>query len=339
MNSKVWLTVFGLVAVLLLGGAGYYAFSSFGKYSEAMETWNSQVGTIESLEGRSLYPNQENEDALRESVVSYDGAVKELFTSLNTFQKELDKELANTEFQQRVKTRVEDFRGFAQSGGLEIVTDEEFELGFNVYSANLPQPDLVAVLDYELDAIDNLLRELVVSGADRLTSFTRDPIPGEAGGADEQESGVVHKYPVRLRTVTSHEALQTFLNKLANDKDYFYIVRVLKVKNQVTEGATKGTSLEEQASLPSFQDPNTKQFATYDMLQEWGYPTEPEDVVEQNASAAGFVSSSTDARVLMGQENLEVFMVVDITRFIDPEEQAAAEAAKKETDSKSSRRK
>jgi hypothetical protein len=41
MNSKVWLTTFGVVAFLVLAGTGFYAFSSFSKYSEALDGWNS----------------------------------------------------------------------------------------------------------------------------------------------------------------------------------------------------------------------------------------------------------------------------------------------------------
>ncbi len=319
MNSKIWLISFGVVAALVVGGSGFYAFSSHGKYTEALEAWDSKVGTIESLERKVPYPNKENAEAVEALVKEYGVSVVSLAETLKSFQRPLNTELANTEFQQRVKKKVEEFRGFAKEGGLTIDSTTEFQLGFDSYANTLPSPELVPLLDYELEAIDYLLRKLVDSGAELLTSFSRDPIPGETGGATEQESGVVHKYPVRLGFKGPFDSFQTFINALANDREYFYIVRVLKVRNEAIEGALKFFG-EGGSTLPRYENPTTGEIASPDRLGEWGYGTDSESDVEAKAAAAGFIKSSQDARVLMGQEKLEIYMVVDISRFLSREE-------------------
>lgn len=290
--------------------------------------WDSKVSTIESLEKRVPYPSKENEEALEGDLQAYQQSVQELYESLETFQPELNKDLVNTEFQQMVKTRVEEFRPFANSKNFVIESDTEFQLGFERYAQTLPPPQLVPILDYELKAIDHLLRSLVEAGATSLTSFERDPIPGEAGAPANHESGVAHKYPVRVGFEASHEAFQTFINQLANDKQFFYIVRVLKVRNQVTEGPVKLSPA--QSNFPVFEHPTTKEVVSYERLKEWGYDDTPASLpaVETKAREEGFVYASTDARVLLGQEKLNVFMVVDIVRFVSPEEVAAQDAAK-----------
>ena len=133
MNSKVWLIVFGVFSALLIGGSGFFAVSKYKEYSEADSSWNTKVGTIESLEARVPYPNEENEEAVKQQAVEYDAAVKGLFESLNTFQKPLRADLENTAFQQLVKKRVEEFREFAQAGGMAVDTVEEFQLGFDLH--------------------------------------------------------------------------------------------------------------------------------------------------------------------------------------------------------------
>ncbi|MEC5126269.1 Amuc_1100 family pilus-like protein [Verrucomicrobiales bacterium BCK34] len=337
MNSKVWLIVFGVFSAVLIGGSGFFAFSKYKEYSDADSSWNTKVGTIESLEARVPYPNEENEAAVKKQAVEYDAAVKGLFESLNTFQKPL-RELENTAFQQLVKKRVEEFREFAQAGGMAVDTVEEFQLGFDRYSATLPPPELVSILDYELDAIDNLLRELVTAGVTSMGTFERDVIPGEVAGTEANEEGVVvHKYPVRLRFVAPHDSFQSFVNRIANDENYFYIVRVLKVKNQVTEGAPKLTS-EDGSAFPVFEDQSTKQVAGYEMLLEWGYGTESEEAVQEKAKAAGFTPASKDARVIMGQEQLEVFMIVDIARFVNPDDVVAKEKVAEDDKKKTRKR-
>ncbi len=331
MNYKVWLTAFGIVSVLVLGGAGFYAFSSYGKYTEALGNWDSRVGTIESLERRSPYPDKDNAEALAAKAKDYQEAVDGLFVGLDSFQRSLNTSLASTEFQQLLKTRIQDFRKVAQEGNLEMENPAEFQLGFNAYSNLIPPQEMVPYLDYELEAIDHLLRTLVKNGCNRLLTFDRDPIAGESGGGEAEEGSVVHKYPVRLRFEGSHDCFQGFVNDLANDKGFFYIVRVLKVKNEQLDGPIKLTAADPTQSSPRYTNPTTQEIADLERLQQWDYENITAAELDTKAKAEGFLRSDEDARVLMGQEKLNVFMVVDIVRFLKPEEVAAAEGEDKTT--------
>ena len=40
----------------------------------------------------------------------------------------------------------------------------------------------------------------------------------------------------------------------------------------------------------------------------------------EKAKEAGFTPANKDARVIMGQEQLEIFMIIDIARFVNPDE-------------------
>lgn len=320
MNSKAWLTVYGIVALVVVGGTGFYAFSSHGKYAGAMSGWESTVSGIGSLERRAPYPNEENAKAYGAKVEEYKASVKALSETLKSFQPKLNKELKNTEFQQLVSTRVGEFRTAATQGGLEIATETEFQLGFDSYANSLPAPELVPMLDYELGAIDHLLRKLITHGATGLLSFGRDEIPGEGANQEAQSNSVVHKYPVRVSFRAPYAALQKIVNDLANDRKFFYIVRVIKVKNQMQEGPVKLTAESGTGGFVTYQNPVTKETASPEMLDGWGRGTAPEAEVDAKARAAGFVRAEQDARVLMGLEQLEVFLVVDIARFLSPEE-------------------
>lgn len=333
MNSKIWLIVYGIVALVVVGGTGFYAISSYGKYAEAMTGWESKVGSIESLERRVPYPNAENAGAFGTKLDEYKSSVKALSETLKTFQRPLNTTLANTEFQQLVKKRVEEFRAAATEGKLEIATETEFQLGFESYANSLPAPELVPLLDYELEAIDHLLRKLISNGATGLLGFGRDGIPGEGGGEAAPPTSVVHKYPVRVRFRAPYGSMQKIVNDLANDRKFFYIVRVIKVKNQLKEGPVKLTADAGNAGFVTYQNPVTKEIASPEMLTAWGSGTATPADVETKAREAGFVRAEQDARVLMGLEPLEVFLVVDIARFLGPEELEAI-APKPETKKK-----
>ena len=87
----------------------------------------------------------------------------------------------------------------------------------------------------------------------------------------------------------------------------------------------------EGQSFPVFINQETKAVADPTILAEWGYPQVQGAELEAVAKQNGYSTATEDARVLMGQEKLTVFMVVDITRFVNPgksEQEAAVEAAK-----------
>lgn len=336
MNHKVWLTTFGIFAALFIGGSAFYAFSGYSKYSEAMGSWDVKVRTIESLERKVPYPSEGNAEALAGKKDEFEKSVLELFESLKAFQRPLDAQLANTVFQGNVKQRVQSFREYAKTEGMELLDDPQaFQLGFDSYATDIPKPELVPYLDYELEAIDKLLRQLVDTDAEALLTFERDPIPGEDGGAERQESSVVHKYPIRLRIRAKHASFQNFINQMANDEEFFYILRVLKVKNESPEGPIKLISEDGSTDLPTYINLETKEVASYAQLVEWGYPDTPAADIAPIAREEGFELNKLDARVLMGEERLNVFMVIDIVRFVSPEEQAkSADSDEKSSDQK-----
>ena len=336
MNHKVWLTTFGIFAALFIGGSAFYAFTGYSKYSEAMGSWDVKVRTIESLEREVPYPSEGNAEALAGKKDEFEKSVLELFSSLEAFQRPLDAQLANTVFQGNVKQRVQSFREYAKTEGMELLDDPQaFQLGFDSYATDIPKPELVPYLDYELEAIDKLLRQLVDTDAEALLTFERDPIPGEDGGAERQESSVVHKYPIRLRIRAKHASFQNFINQMANDKEFFYILRVLKVKNESPEGPIKLISEDGSTDLPTYINLETKEVASYAKLVEWGYPDTPAADIAPIAREEGFELNKLDARVLMGEERLNVFMVIDIVRFVSPEEQAkSADNDEKSSDQK-----
>lgn len=334
MNSKVWLSVFGVIAAVVLGATGYYAATSYGKYKDALSDWDGKVTSIVSLERRVPYPNQENTDALTKKVKSYEASVQSLQETLKSFQPELNTSLQNTEFQLQVKTKVEEFRATATQAKMEIESATDFQLGFDAYSNSVPPPSLVPVLDYELEAIDHLLRKLIDSGAETLIDFVRDPVPGEAGSAPGSETEVVQKYPVRFRFSGTYETLQKFVNELANDRQFFYIVRIMKVKNSATDGPLKLSN--ETTGSSRFENPITKEIASAEMLAEWGEGTATEEEVAQKAKEAGFIKADLDARVLMGLEKLSVYMLIDIARFPSFEKQEGDSANENGTEGKRS---
>ncbi len=323
MNSKTWLTTFGLIAFLLVAACGYFCFTSYQKYYDSKVNWDSKVGTVSSLERKTPYPSKINVKELEGRVEDYENSVETLFKGLDKFQVPLNQDLTGPEFLDLFKQRVNEFRALASKSNFAINTPETFYLGFDIYAEDSPKEEIVPLLDLGLKASEYLLQKLVSSGADSLETFSRDLIPMEEGGPKKQEISTVHKYPVRMNFRASHAAFQEFMNSISNDPNYFYIIRVLKINNDAMEGPF--IAVDEGFGPQSFESQATGEPATQTQMEEWGYPGE---INVGAAAAAGYVPSGNDARVLMGQEKLNVFMVVDMIRFIDPDKIVKEEKSK-----------
>lgn len=313
---KTWLTLYALVTILLIGAATAFCFITFKKNSESKLSWDDHIRTIKTLSKKEPTPKPKAVADMKEMVQNYEKSINELYQGLNKFQKPLDTSMNSVGFKDAFSQKVEEFRAFAREKNFEIIDQEEFKIGFDVYENTVPPLEIVGVLNYELGAIDYLLRLLISSGVESLDYFKRDLIPGEANGPKEQAIRTVHKYPVRVGIRTTHKAFQNLMNSLSKDSEYFYVVRILKVSNETEEGPLK---VAEGFSQPqSFVHSESREPATLEQLQDWGEGIEELEVIENNAKLAGYEKSGEDSRVLLGEEKLKVFMVIDITRFIDP---------------------
>ncbi|MCB1092984.1 MAG: Amuc_1100 family pilus-like protein, partial [Verrucomicrobiae bacterium] len=240
---------------------------------------------------------------------------------------------------QILKGKVSDFLKLASEKKMELEKRDDFYMGFDAYRTTFPRPEVVSALNYQLEAVEHLLNSLAESGVDRLNFLTREQLPGEEQTADAVaatgivKGEVVQKYPITLGFVADHRDFQEFVNRIANDKDYFFILRVLRVDNS----SPGGPSFETEGGLgqSAWLKPDGIE-ATQTEMEEMGMGTLPYDEFSKKAIEAGWQQKRQDARIIFGQEKLEVFTVIDLVRFLSPDEvdEGSGEGKEPEVDSK-----
>lgn len=345
MKGNAWLAGYFAFTALLVGGAGFFFYQGRSAFSEQFDGWDSLKGKIARLEKETPYPSPENEDQMKAIVTDYDGKVKALFESLDRYQKPLNTQMSDSEFANQVlKGKVAEFLKLAAEKGLEIDKKEEFYLGFDAYKTTFPRPEIVPAIGYQLDAINHLLTQLADSGVQRLRFLTRENLPGEiqaapatpaaaaAPGAAEAVPAtpgivpglVVQKYPITLRFVSTHAGFQSFVNRVANDKDYFFILRLLRVENSSPDGPALGGD-DSPDGGPVFKKADGTT-ATRDEMDAKGRATLPFNDFVAAMTADGWQLQRQDARIIFGQETVEVFAVIDLVRFLPPDQVQALPA-------------
>lgn len=321
-----WLVGYGVASALILGGAGYYWYTNLNNYNEKVEGYQSNTGSITTLLKKAPQPNKKNVAALEKELSTYEADIKELFTSLQTYQKPLLAldQADESRFQQELPATVKGFLAHAKEKGLEVDGADAFFMGMGSYQSTLPlAKDLVPLLDYQLKASDRLLRILADSGVSKLVFFSREPLAGEfeadlekrAAAQKQVEEQVVRKYPLTIQFEGTHESMQRFFNNLASDSEYFFILRATRIENSAPKGPTanlggsKYRGADGKDVAPEQADAILKDV--------------PPEELNTKLGELGWTVVAEDARILFGNETMKVFVVIDAARFKEPSSEVA----------------
>jgi hypothetical protein len=317
-QQKQFLIGFFVVLALALAAAGFYYFSSRSAYKEALSGFDDQRRMISTLERKSPYPNAENVDRIVESVTAYQGEVAESQSKLLTYQKELDETMTQPEFRKKLQDAVSEFEKGARLVGLTL--PEDFYMGMQRYRAEIPRKEAVGLLNYQLSSIDNLMRVLANVGATELIEIDRATLPIEYDSYKEEEGAEqapLEKYPLRIAFSGPHQAFTGVFNQISNDKEFFYIVRYVRIESSMKDGP-------DRSSAGFFEEPGADFSPGAAAPEESGF-------FGGDASTGG-ENPDYDASLIMGQETIKVLAVIDLVRVADLDFEVDASDAEKEVE-------
>ncbi|MEZ5432876.1 MAG: hypothetical protein R3F31_17270 [Verrucomicrobiales bacterium] len=108
----------------------------------------------------------------------------------------------------------------------------------------------------------------------------------------------------------THQSLQSFLNTISSDPDYFFIVRATRIENGAPNGPPPNVL------GVRYRGPDGKELKQEDsdaILKD----LQPE-VVTAKVAELNWTVVSEDAWILFGNEIIKVFAVIDVARFEKP---------------------
>lgn len=324
----------GFIAVMAVGviALGILLFSALGKFKSAMEEYEQTSTKVSRLKGKELYPNEKNLEALKEVAGTYRQSVDALQESLIALQQPLPVTMSDREFQDKLTKEVLELKTAAVRQSIKIPDD--FSFGMSAYTTKLPRKEAVADLAFHLDAIDYAVSRLVEDGVIEIASIERPELAVESeapaeepassssrGGRDDrkkqipgedEDTGVVTRYPFKLSFTTTPEAAEKWLVDLGNTEagTFFYTVRYVTIDNETAEGPPKGIPFETQV-----------------LEQDGGAGADADDAgVAETDSGDGDLNLTTadlsdvariDQRIVMGNENVKVTAAIEALRFAE----------------------
>ena len=175
---------------------------------------------------------------------------------------------------------------------------DNFFLGFDEFTAALPNTAAAPLLGQELSQIQLLMNILIDARVDSVVALRRTPLSEEHGapaatsGPGRKLAGPIAAGPkmiergvVDLTFVAAPSAARKVINGIVAANDQFYVVRTLHVQNEKNKGPAR-----DQAALAAAESPSAA--AT---------PSKP--------------AANTGLNFIVGNEHIETSARIEIVRF------------------------
>lgn len=308
IKENKFLTGFFATMAAGVGALGYLLFSAMGAADEAANLYATQAAELDRLQNLPLSPNKKNVDALV-------AQKKDAIDAIEAFQSMLAGKAFPIEpmtpegFQDKLKATKTAVVEKAQ-GATKL--PEKFFVGFDPYESRPPDnKDVAALLGHQLKAIEWLFGQLIDSRVTEVKTIKREPLPEESGkpGAAEKadkkgKGALLRTSTVEITMECRQNALATFLNALVTPKaPQFYTVRTIRLKNENEKG-------------PQRVDPNA-------LVADPGAISPPPGTPAAPGAPAAPAAPQPVARYIVGEEQLEVTLQIEIVDFAKPASAAA----------------
>jgi len=247
----------GLVVITLAAAAvlGYLISQSVSAYSTSCESYTAAIAKLHSLQNKIPFPSEANQKALQAGLDSYSTRIQAFQSQLAKMKIPLDEKITPQQFQDGLRTAVNDIRAKAEAGGVGLPAN--FYFGFDQYQSQVPSEQAAPALFRQFRVIQSIVARLVDFKVASVDSIARPPLAEELGTqpaaskkSDAQEP-VLKKLPFDIAFTAEQGKFRVAFNSLLGS-DQFLVVRSVGIQNTNPQAPSKnaGGSGSQAASNP-----------------------------------------------------------------------------------------
>lgn len=260
-HENRWLGTFLIALAVATLGAGYFLWSAKGSADDALAQFNEAAAERGRLERLDPFPNEANYRKMKVYIENYASSLEKLKEDLKTRVLPAPP-LAPNEFQSRLRQAMLSVAEKARNNKVKL--PENFALGFEEFTAALPNTVAAPLLGQQLSQVEMLMNILIEARVDGINSLTRTPLPEEHGTAPSPTPGppgarkppgnavttaagakMLERSTVELDFAASPSAARKVLNQIGSSTQQFFIARTVHVRNEKDKGPAR-----EQAPQP-----------------------------------------------------------------------------------------
>ncbi len=245
----------GLTVITLIGAGAlsYMIFQSASTYAAASESYTAAVAKLHSLQNKVPFPSQENLKAMQANIEGYSARITALQGQLSSMEIPLDEKITPQQFQDGLRTAVNDLRKSADANGVKV--PENFYFGFDQYQTQVPTDQAAPALYRQFRVIQSLVSRLVDFKVTSVDSVVRPPIAEESAARTPAQPNKSEAAPAFIRmpfsisfTADPAKVRVAYNSLLAPEQ--FLIVRSLSLQNSSPQAPPK-VSQDTSASSPA----------------------------------------------------------------------------------------
>jgi hypothetical protein len=243
-----FLIVFAICTIVVL----YFLFSSKSAFESAAGRFNEVAAERNRLQHLDPFPSEANFKKMQQELQNYGAALNKLKDELKT-QGLAVTPLAPNEFQTLLRQATATTADRAKANRVRL--PDNFHLGFDEFTAALPNTAAAPLLGQELAQIDLLMNVLIDARVDALTALKRTPLaeeknvaatptpPGrKPAGQTTTGPKMLERAIVDLTFTSSPSAARKVVNQIATSNQQFFVIRSLLVRNEQDKGPARETA-------------------------------------------------------------------------------------------------
>lgn len=249
----------GLAAVTLVASLalGYLAFQSYTAYSASIEGYTAAVSKLHGLQNKVPFPSAENLATMKSGLDDYAARINTLRSQLTKMEVPLNEKITAQQFQDGLRTAVNDLRVKAEANGVQL--PEKFYFGFDQYQTQVPSEQAAPFLQRQFLVIQAIITRLVDFRVASIEGVNRPPLAqeGPAAAAPAPAPGkapaepVLVRFPFDVSFTAEQGKFRVAFNSLLGS-DQFLIIRSIDILNSNPLAPSKSAS----AATPSAADTN-----------------------------------------------------------------------------------
>lgn len=309
-----------LLALLIGGGLLAFGFMKKSEFGDTITTYRAKKQKVDKINALEGSPNKETVDTLESDVVRFKGKIEGLRTSIGSTTNVSLQKIPPAEFASNLERSATEVKAQYEGKGIEL--PENWNLGFEIYSAKIASAESTGELNYQLEASKWLHETLAKHSPLRLLNLhrspttTEDPAPSSSKRNKRNQPAAQYvSLPMEITFEAYEEDARAFINTLMSSTDYFFTVDSLKMK--LLDPVVEAPEKEETSNNQPSEDLDFSQIFSG---TEEGSEEEEEEVT---------LSDEKIIDIVLGQETVAVFLDLNLVYLIEEEEPKKKAGAKK----------
>jgi len=294
-----------LVGAAVLIGAGVVGLNKTASQKAIFDAASEEASRFEKS---PLYPRDENFNGKQKALAEYRKQTEELQAAFEKYRPQPAEKISSQEFTTHLKAAEGEVRNAFVTAKTRL--PDGFYLGFENYTGTLAKDAATGILDYQLGAVKEIMLSLAAAAPSELLNVHRPKLEEEEGKEFKAADGAVARFlPLEITFQGSEKSMRTFLTSLGKNTDKFVVIRNVRIANQkLTAPMTTDAKFAEpvDAAISPESAP--------------GFTLPGDTGAAAPAAAAPAADSSQILAQVLGSEEVQVFLRLDVLQFLPAKE-------------------